>query len=595
MNLEKILLAIKLFGKAFGHYKIRILTMAALGFAGGLMGGIGIGAIVPLFSFIAKDQTGATNNISVIIEKFFIFMHLEYSLPTLMILMASLFIVKAIFLYCANYIDAKITFDYEKEIRQDLFKKTLRAEWPHLLEQKIGHLETILITDAGKSSGVLNLLSDILLMATSLIAYSIIALSISAPITVITLGLGIILFFVLKPLLYKIRRLSERWSKSSKAIANQVAEYTIGTKTIKAASVEGGVLAKIQKYFEELREARLKLAIYGNLQVAFQEPISLLLVAGIFALSYSKPGFQFASFIAVIYLVQKMSSFMQAIQNRLNGINETLPFLKNTLNYADQASQHQENSGTEYNKFFFEKCFEFKNIDFAYANNKKVLFGINFVIEKGEMIGLIGPSGSGKTTIVDLLLKLFRPSAGNILLDGKDIADINTTSWRQNIGYVSQDIFLLSDTITNNIKFYDQGISDKDVIDAAKMANIYDIIQEYPDKFSTVVGERGVKFSVGQRQRIVLARALARKPKILVLDEATSALDNESEALIQKSLADLKGNITILIIAHRLSTIMGCDKLIAIENGKIVEQGSPQKLLDNRDSYFSRTYNIGVR
>ena len=175
----------------------------------------------------------------------------------------------------------------------------------------------------------------------------------------------------------------------------------------------------------------------------------------------------------------------------------------------------------------------------------------------------------------------------------RDISEINTTSWRKNIGYVSQDIFLLSDTIENNIRFYDPSISDQDIADAAKMANIYDVIQDQPDTFRTVVGERGVKFSVGQRQRIVLARVLARKPKILILDEATSALDNESEALIQRALENLKQKMTIIIIAHRLTTVMGCDKLVAIENGRIIERGTPDELLKNTDSYFYRTYNVG--
>jgi len=133
------------------------------------------------------------------------------------------------------------------------------------------------------------------------------------------------------------------------------------------------------------------------------------------------------------------------------------------------------------------------------------------------------------------------------------------------------------------------------MIEAAKMANVYDIVQEQPDKFSAMVGERGVKFSVGQRQRIVLARILARKPKLLILDEATSALDNESEALIQNTLTGLREKMTIFIIAHRLSTVMNCDRLIALENGSVIEQGAPEELLKDENSYFYKTYNIGVR
>ncbi len=593
MNLTKIILAVNLMGKAFGRYKLKILTMAAAGFVGGLMGGIGIGAIVPLFSFIGKGQTNTTNNISRIIEKFFAFIHLEYTMTTLVLLITALFVIKAVFLYFANYITAKITADYEKKTRNELFKKTLTASWPYLLEQKIGHLETVLITDVSRSAGVLDLLSGTILITTSLLAYSIVALSISVAITFITLALGVVLFFILKPLLYKTRKLSQSWALNSKTVANQVAEYTIGAKIIKTAGVENNVLAKIQKFFNELREARIKLAIYGNLQTSFQEPLSLILVVSIFAFSYSKPSFQFASFLAVIYLVQKMFSFMQSIQGRLSGINETVPFLKAVISYDDQTTQNTEDNTTGAYDFSFNEHLKFNNVRFGYDKHKEVLSGISFKVNKGEMIGLIGSSGSGKTTIVDLILKLFKPSLGAILLDDRDISEINTHDWRKNIGYVSQDIFLLSDTIENNIRFYDSSISNQDIINATKMANIYDVIQEQPDKFLAVVGERGVKLSVGQRQRVVLARVLARKPKILILDEATSALDNESEALIQKTLENLKNKMTILIIAHRLSTVMSCDRLIALENGKIIERGSPQELLKNENSYFYKTYNMG--
>lgn len=567
--------------------------MAGLGFIGGLMGGIGIGAIVPLFSFVANNQSGGSNTISKFIEKLFSMAHLDYTLATLIILVTCLFVIKAVFSYFANYISARITANYERATRNELLKQTLSASWPYLLEQKIGHLETVLITDVTKSAGVLDLLSGTILVATNLLAYSIVALNISAPITLITLALGIVLFFVLKPLLYKVRKLSRSWALNSKTVANQVAEYTIGAKAIKTAVVERHVLAKIQTFFNELREAKIKLAVYGNLQVSFQEPLSLILVVSIFAFSYAKPGFQFASFLAVIYLVQKMFAFMQSIQGRLSGINESVPFLKAVTRYNDQATQHAEDAKTGTHDFRFNEHLEFNNVVFGYNRDKEVLSGINFRVKKGEMVGLIGPSGSGKTTVVDLILKLFKPSAGAILLDGKDISEIHTASWRKNIGYVSQDIFLLNDTIENNIRFYDPSISDQDITDAAKMANIYNVIQDQPDTFRAVVGERGVKFSVGQRQRIALARVLARKPKILVLDEATSALDNESEALIQKTLENLKQKMTIIIIAHRLTTVMGCDKLIALENGKIIEQGTPDELLKNTNSYFYKTYNVG--
>jgi ABC-type multidrug transport system fused ATPase/permease subunit len=221
-----------------------------------------------------------------------------------------------------------------------------------------------------------------------------------------------------------------------------------------------------------------------------------------------------------------------------------------------------------------------------------VLKNLNLIISKGETVGLIGSSGSGKTTIADLIIRLFNPTGGKIIMDETDISEINLKNWRNNIGYVSQDIFLLNDTIENNIKFYSD-LSEEEVIKAAKLANIYDFIMEQPKKFDSLVGERGLKLSAGQRQRIILARVIARKPQILILDEATSALDNESESLIQQALENLHGKITILMIAHRLSTVMNADKLFVLENGEIIEEGVPRVLLENKGSEFSKIYNAG--
>ncbi len=231
-------------------------------------------------------------------------------------------------------------------------------------------------------------------------------------------------------------------------------------------------------------------------------------------------------------------------------------------------------------------------MDFGYNGGGKTLEELSFEIKKGEMIGLIGSSGAGKTTVVDLILRLFNPTGGKILLDEKNIAQIGLASWRENIGYVAQDIYLKNGTIAANIKFYDEAISDEQMIEAARMANIYNFINECPKKFETLVGERGVQLSAGQRQRIIIARVLARRPQILILDEATSALDNESETQIQKVIDNLKNKITVLVIAHRLSTVINVDRVLVLGDGKIVEEGVPRELLKKEDSYFYKVYNI---
>ena len=565
--------------------------MTLLGFIGGFLGGIGVGAIIPLFYIITNQSGIGTDPISQTLSKAFEYLHMPLSLVSIITLMIFLFAAKAIFLYIANYINSKIYADYELETRERLFKKTLETDWPYLMHQKSGHLNHILMGDIGGISGALNNISAAILTGTTLITYSIIAINISVPITFTALGLGLVLFLFLKPVFYKVRKLTIKTSETNKKLAHHVNQHITGSKTIKSMSLEKNVLDQGVSYFEDLRNIRLEQFRYSLLFNTILEPISLLFIIIIFLISYRNPAFNIATFAAIIYLVQKMFSFIQSIQSKFNGINEALPLINILVGYEKEVEKNREFRGGN-KKFSFEKTLEFKKVSFEYSEGQNIINSLDISINKGETVGIIGPSGAGKTTIIDLLLMLLRPKNGEILIDGANIDEIDKKSWHDNIGYVSQDIFLLNNTIENNIRFYNNSLKRENIIEAAKSANIYDFIETLPNKFQTLVGEQGIQLSGGQRQRIVLARALARKPPILVLDEATSALDNESEHKIQEAIKNLRGKLTILIIAHRLSTVMHSDKILVLKDGIIAEEGSPKELLSNSQSYFYKNYNI---
>jgi len=590
---NKITHALRLLKKSFWGYRLKLVFNAFWGLLAGLFGGIGIGAVIPLFSFIiGENQIKEADFVTNLIKKLFAFFNIDYSLLFILALVVVLFILKAAVTYYSYYLGEKIVTDYEKEARVSLFRKTLHADWPHLMEQKVGYLESVLMNDTNSASGILGNINSIIMIGTSLAMYALIALNISVYVTLITFGIGIALFFALKPLLYKIRTTSAKLAAIAKSVGHHVSQHTIGAKTIKSTATEEPIIEKSSRYLEDLRVKRLKLIIYNRIPGTFLEPIGFLFIAAIFLYNYHyNPGFNIASFAATIYLVQKMFSFMQSIQGRFNNINEALPHLKIIDDYASAADKHKEfDPGVE--PFIFKNNLELKNITFAYNKKNIVINNVSFSIKRGEAVGLIGPSGVGKTTLVDIILRLLQPGAGEIMLDGKDALLIRIKDWRKKIGYVSQDIFLLNDTIENNIRFYDESISKEEIINAAKIANAYEFIKKAPNKFQSLVGERGLKLSVGQRQRIILARILAKKPEIIILDEATSALDNESELLIHEAIGKLKGKTTMFVIAHRLSTIMNSDKLFVLENGKIIEQGKPAELLKDKDSYFYKVYNI---
>ncbi len=238
---------------------------------------------------------------------------------------------------------------------------------------------------------------------------------------------------------------------------------------------------------------------------------------------------------------------------------------------------------------------EFQDVTFEYDKDVPVLRGISFTAEPGTSTALVGPSGSGKSTMIGLVAAFYRPTGGRILVDGRDLEDIRLSDYRAQLGVVLQDNFLFDGTILENIAYARPDASDEDVLRAARIARCDDFVEKLPEKYETIVGERGIKLSGGQRQRVAIARAILADPRILILDEATSSLDSESEALIQEGLTELMRGRTTFVIAHRLSTIRKADAILVVEAGQIVERGRHEALLARGGRYadlYNRQYGV---
>lgn len=578
--------------QAFGEYKVLLFLLVFLSFVSGILEGIGINAIIPLFSFIDPNQAPGNDILSQGIARFFTLLHIGYTIRSLLIFIILLFVVKAFVLFWTTYIGARITYDYEKETRTKLLRASLYADWPYVSKQKLGYLDQILTNDLTRGSNLFLYVSALILVVVNTIVYSLLVVNVSIAIALSTLVLGIGGIWAFRALFRRGRMLSEKVAAIFKDVAHYINQNVLGMKTVKAMIAERSVLGRANLYFERLRLFHMKMTALQNLSNVIIQPIGLLFIILIFAFFYKVTAFNFGAFAVVVYAINKVFSNIQLAQSQAHRISMLLPYLENVLQYGIDVKQHQEaiDSGKI---IHLQKDIRFDHVSFSYSETP-VLQDVSFVIHKGMFVGLIGPSGVGKTTLVDLLMRFFPPKSGKVSVDGIDLKDIDLRHWRERMGYVSQDVFLMNDTVENNIRFYNENLSSEELIAAAKSANIYDFILGLPNQFQTVVGERGMLLSGGQRQRIALARVLARKPEILILDEATSSLDNESEVLIQKSIEELRGKITIIVIAHRLSTIKIADNLLVLENGKIIEEGKPEELLKNKDSYFFRVNNLNA-
>ncbi|MCX6759947.1 MAG: ATP-binding cassette domain-containing protein, partial [Candidatus Nealsonbacteria bacterium] len=283
--------------------------------------------------------------------------------------------------------------------------------------------------------------------------------------------------------------------------------------------------------------------------------------------------------------------YFNLIQRPLQGLAWQWRVFKTGVESIKRVNNVLEISAEDYNKKGvvlenFKGKIAFKNVYFKYKGKKNTLEDINFTIMPGQKAALVGASGEGKTTLVDLISLYFKPAKGKIYIDGIDTQKMNLKYLREHIAYVPQEIILFHDTVYNNIKLGNPSASRSQIIEASKSANAHDFISSFPKRYEQLVGERGIKLSAGQKQRIAIARALLRNPRILILDEATSSLDSKTEKLVQEAMEKLFKGRTVLIIAHRLSTIRSADKIFVLKKKRIAEEGTHEELLKEKGDYF---------
>lgn len=389
--------------------------------------------------------------------------------------------------------------------------------------------------------------------------------------------------------------------KLSKQVQDKIAESNVivgeslqGIANVKSFTNEA---YEINRYKNKVTEI-MKLAIKGGVARGsfFSFIIFCLFGAIIFIVYYGvqmtiKQEIDVKDMMSFLFYTVFVAASIGGIAEQLAAIQRTIGSTERLMDIIDDNPEKIDLSYEKIeNKNRLSGELEFNNVSFFYESRPEfqVLKNVTFKAAKGETLALVGPSGSGKSTIASLILRFYEPQSGKILVDGKDVNELGLTQLRDNMAIVPQDVLLFGGSIKENIAYGKPKASMDEIIEAAKKANALEFIESFPEKFETVVGERGIQLSGGQRQRIAIARAVLKNPSILILDEATSSLDSESEHLVQEALEKLMEGRTSIVIAHRLSTIKNAAKIIVLQKGEVVEQGTHHQLTTNEKGLYHK-------
>ena len=501
---------------------------------------------------------------------------------------ALLFLLQMLFSTAHNYLYDITEKRVITDLRKIIFNHLHTLSTSFFVKRRTGEIMSRMTNDVTTIEGVItDVPATLLQQSIRLVGGIIIVIVMNWKLTFMILVLAPVMVLFAKTFGRRLKNLSREIQDKLATSTTIIEENISGIQLVKSFVRQFREIARFDDAVEDSFQSakkRVKIsAFFGPMIgfIAFVTALALLWYGGREVIAGTlSPGEMVAFILYAVIIAGPMGSFARLYTR----IQEGLGASERIFEILDTEPEVQDAPNAAAMPNIAGKV-EFRNLHFHYREDQEVLKGLNFSIEPGEMVALVGPSGAGKTTLVHLLHRFYDPVSGEILVDGKNIRDVQMTSYWRQIGLVPQETLLFGGTIEENIRFAKQEATLDEIKEAARGANADTFINECTDGYQTIVGEKGIRLSAGQRQRIAIARAILKNPHLLILDEATSSLDNESEKLIQEALERLMQGKTSFVIAHRLSTIHNADKILVMDKGQIVETGTHQELMDQKGLY----------
>ncbi len=500
------------------------------------------------------------------------------------------FFFKNLFRYLASYFITPVRNSIVADMRDRLFNKYLSLPMNFYSEERKGNLITRMSTDITEiEHSILNVLEGAFKAPFILIGCLFFMFYISVKLTLFVFVLLVVVVFIIGTISRSLRRESGQAQSSVSNIISLLEESLGGIKIIKAFQAESFQEKRFSNENRRYKTILTRIIRRRDLSSPLSEFLGVTIVAVL--LFYGSQlvftdQLKAETFFAFIFAFYSIIEPAKLLSNAYYNVQKGMASVDRIEEMHHIENEIENSQGTsELNDL--QKEIVFEDVDFIYpGSDNKVLEKISIRIPAQQITALVGLSGAGKTSLVDLIPRFYDTSKGAIYFDGKNIKEFSLKGLRKSIGLVSQEAVLFNDTIRNNLVFGIENLAEKDIIEAAKLANAWDFIQATEHGLDTIIGDRGVKLSGGQRQRLTIARAILKNPPILILDEATSALDAESEKEVQLALDNFMLNRTTIVIAHRLSTVKSANNIFVLRDGKLVEEGTHEQLIQNKNEYF---------
>ncbi len=542
--------------------------------------GFGFSAMLPLLSTAVGGQavtgqvasTGIAENGSTaerLVRGSLEFLGVPPTLEVLIVVILAAFILKSILMLIANKRIGYTVAHVATDLRLSLLRALLSSRWAYHLRQPVGALANAIATEAQRACQAYLAGAFMIIALIQAVVFLGVAFLVSWKATLVALTAGLLIFYALKHLIGKARRAGTRQTELLKSLLAHLTDSLQAIKPLKAMALEKLAESILFKETNKLNKALRKQVLSKEYLRAFQEPLraAILLIGLYTALLYLR--LPLTTVLILIFLIARVLNQLGKVQleyQKMVLLESGFWSMKETIREAEE--DREEGLGSQVP--VLRKSIRFEKVSFAYEG-KRILKDTSLDFPAGRITAILGPSGAGKTTVVDLVIGLLRPQQGAIWIDDLRLGQIDLRKWRQLIGYVPQDSWLLHESVLINVTLGDPKLTPKDAEQALRAAGAWEFVQDMPQGINSSVGERGSKISGGQRQRVAIARALVHMPQLLILDEATTALDPENEAAICETLGQLRGDITILAISHQTAILKVADQAFRLQDGAVVQ------------------------